>query len=283
MSGFRHLHPSTRSLKTGFTLIELLVVISIIALLIGILLPVLTSARSAAQTTQCLSNHRQIGIGLVGYQLDNDGYFGSDRNVAGAFGGAANGSKWDLAIARYFTGRKDFLDDTRDFLTCPTAIGIEDVGNIHYGGHEGLFFNPNAFFDPGIPVSNDPPVKVDDVENSSELIVIIDGERTAGGSTARIPAVPFSSGAWWGTTTVQAGLDLDLPIRPGDNGELDNFSGPAGIAWRHGGDREQNTVDPANGNGGWATNMLFVDSHAETRPNGSILNRNVAKPGIVTP
>ncbi|MEM6391593.1 MAG: DUF1559 domain-containing protein [Planctomycetota bacterium] len=67
-------HTPQPGTSLGFTLIELLVVISIIALLIGILLPVLSSARDASRSAQCLSNLKQFGIADALYQSDFDGY-----------------------------------------------------------------------------------------------------------------------------------------------------------------------------------------------------------------
>ncbi|MER3558995.1 MAG: hypothetical protein C4336_05760, partial [Armatimonadota bacterium] len=58
--------------QRGFTLIELLVVIAIIAILAAILFPVFAQAREKARQTQCLSNLKQVGTGLLMYANDYD-------------------------------------------------------------------------------------------------------------------------------------------------------------------------------------------------------------------
>ena len=86
----------TRSCHTnkGFTLIELLVVISIIALLIALLLPALSSAREAGNVAQCLSNSKTFGNLLQTYLNDNDDTFPAEP--------------WGLGMAKEFNWRQEF-------------------------------------------------------------------------------------------------------------------------------------------------------------------------------
>ncbi|MCA3004166.1 MAG: prepilin-type N-terminal cleavage/methylation domain-containing protein [Phycisphaerales bacterium] len=61
--------------RRAFTLIELLVVIAIIALLVGILLPSLGSARESARMAKCASNLRSLGIAAMTHANDRRGAF----------------------------------------------------------------------------------------------------------------------------------------------------------------------------------------------------------------
>ena len=74
-----------RRAQSGFTLIELLVVIAIIAILAAILFPVFARARENARRTSCLSNMKQLGLGIMQYTQDYDERFPA---------GLANGNNW---------------------------------------------------------------------------------------------------------------------------------------------------------------------------------------------
>src|SRR5436190_24368478 len=58
--------------RGGFTLVELLVVITIVAVLVGMILPALVSARDSAKRSNCANNLHQIGLALMLYAGDNN-------------------------------------------------------------------------------------------------------------------------------------------------------------------------------------------------------------------
>ena len=76
----------------GFTLIELLVVIAIIAILAAILFPVFQKVRENARRTACLSNLKQIGLGVVQYNQDFDE---KEPNSISQYG-SASGWAWQV-------------------------------------------------------------------------------------------------------------------------------------------------------------------------------------------
>ena len=70
-----------RHSRQKFTLIELLVVIAIIAILAGMLLPSLKSAREKARAVACISKLKQLGVGVNSYVMDNREFFFSSKTT----------------------------------------------------------------------------------------------------------------------------------------------------------------------------------------------------------
>lgn len=138
--------------KNAFTLIELLVVIAIIAILAAILFPVFARARENARRTSCLSNLKQIGLGLMQYTQDYD-----ERLPQGIYNPAVIYSGTEVQPARLFqvtnpaTGINNYLSwmdfiypyvKSTQIFTCPSARAAKSPPAPSYG------YN-NAFTDIG--------------------------------------------------------------------------------------------------------------------------------------
>ena len=155
--------------RLGFTLIELLVVISIIAMLMGILMPALGKARESARRVYCASNCKSLGIASVSFASDNDGwlpmmdatrdhlgaddvgwtksfpqkhwfyvelapYLGYNPEEYEEFFDAfeSRGNKWwqEISVAP-FLGDKP--PDAPDVLSCPSIRYSESLGAVYVG------------------------------------------------------------------------------------------------------------------------------------------------------
>ncbi|MBC8142133.1 MAG: DUF1559 domain-containing protein [Armatimonadetes bacterium] len=101
----------------AFTLIELLVVIAIIAILAAILFPVFAQAREKARQTSCLSNSKQIGLGMLMYLQDSDETFPRAWYYDNTPSDPVERYKWIDGIAPYVKNETMF--------TCPS----DDEGN----------------------------------------------------------------------------------------------------------------------------------------------------------
>lgn len=116
--------------RYGFTLIELLVVISIIALLIAILLPVLSQARESAQNIQCQANLHSLVVAEMAYVSDNRQQFTQCDTWVDSFGILRNGGGGSAGpgfadpteVLEVTEGSLfSYMSESRESYVCPVA------------------------------------------------------------------------------------------------------------------------------------------------------------------
>src|SRR5215212_5318129 len=106
--------------RKAFTLVELLVVIGIIAVLIAILMPALSRARSSANLVKCQSNLRQIYSAIAVYVNENQGFLPRSSDLNGGSSGTYAGTF--IALSRILGTQIE--DETKDPLA-PVFVCVE--------------------------------------------------------------------------------------------------------------------------------------------------------------
>ncbi len=177
------IHPPQN--RRAFTLIELLVVISIIALLIGILLPALSAARRTANSVTCLSRLRQIGQAVHIYAVDYKQSLPPGYGPSGSAGGFTN---WALLIYNTMgaSGTTFANQSSDEFLNeAFTDADILPLGDttdhpIVYSAHPRLMPDITRDEPGGSPLTGRrKPAVIDAIRNPSDLIMVFDGVQIA--------------------------------------------------------------------------------------------------------
>lgn len=260
-------------LNKGFTLIELLVVISIIALLVGILLPALSSARRSAKGMISLSNLRQIGIANQGYMNDHQDYLMQQESwyLEGQFSkakpaGTPKRAHWPDHLIRYCPEPKAFLsplltsaeleggfqksyavDGYTQYTHGGYGYNVQYLGCTKGNGGEGYNANLNT-----------------NVRVPTKTVLVGDTAGSRGGDAASAPGNSYAIDS--PHFSVAYGSKIGAYYKDKDH-VSPNETEPVGSyewVWR---------AYPAPRNNG-TPNFLFVDGHATAMPIGKIDDSN---------
>jgi len=183
----------------AFTLIELLVVIAIISILASILFPVFARARENARRASCMSNLKQIGLGVMMYVQDYDETYPPGYTKPG-------GTNTYLS-----TMIQPYTKSTQVFY-CPSSPTISVTTSILNGqyGLNGLIFP--------IPSNNPVPLKMAAIQSAASTYMIMDfgsyyasgiKSYSAAGSWEYLPGMGNAGGNCDASTPIPAGVRHD--------------------------------------------------------------------------
>ena len=209
--------------RSGFTLIELLVVIAIIAILAGLLLPVLAKAKEKGKSASCMSNLRQVGYAARLYADDYQGRYCHTFQVRG---NNAFRKAWFNFLHPYQKTTNIFLCPTRtvkfrEFMqNYPSESMDKAVSN--YGAN----FRLGGCDWPGVwDVAQWPAMKDTGVLRPATLIYVTDSGsrplRTRDPLMCVTPKSPEKAGAW-----IIHDPENDAPNTGGVTNDDPNWGGP---------------------------------------------------------
>lgn len=224
----------------AFTLIELLVVVAIIAMLISILLPSLSKARSMARMVKCASIQKQFGTAHHMYANESDDWFVPHT---------LNGTR--LAWYRNIKWRANLSlspgSNYPDGLVCPDVPEqFRTSAGKNYGGNGTA--DSSSPYDPNMTKVEDLPYNEGDYSTTATLTGIGQGRRTLR-SRVKSPSekLQLVDGADWNVSKWNANYAVHWDVYP----ELNLNEGGA---W--------NVTSYRHNEG---ANILMFDGHAEYR------------------
>jgi prepilin-type N-terminal cleavage/methylation domain-containing protein/prepilin-type processing-associated H-X9-DG protein len=274
--------------KHGFTLIELLVVIAIIAILAAILFPVFAQAREKARAITCLSNEKQMGLGILQYVQDYDETLPYANVISKADG---TETRWYQVVNPYIksgsalttginAGRQVGINGIWRCPSFPTNQAAE------YGVCDHLFpptdnSQPSGLFAPVVSVSV--------LQTPADTIMVLEkGQSDAGlpnSDGANGSSWPFFLGweGWWTDTvgnppgSVHTGVDRSVTGTPW--GATANCDETPDSTKNVGDDYGDCPTHPRYRHTG-TCNCLFTDGHAKAFQKGKIdWFKNIYDPG----
>jgi prepilin-type processing-associated H-X9-DG protein/prepilin-type N-terminal cleavage/methylation domain-containing protein len=267
----------------AFTLVELLVVIGIIAVLVGILLPVLGQARESARMIKCSSNLRNIATAALQYSFDNKGYL---LPAIIWKDGSVEPDAWPhLLVSRKYLPRQNIKAANapiafNSVLVCPSTVEFTTANSLIDGvrEHKSMVLEPQNLSNPaGLWVHYSYGIN----------------------GTSYDASHPFAAyNKFYPSTAISVGTMKATPLKKRNNAKKSSetvfmFDGKEWNVWNGGADGPKIIRTRIAGwrHGQWRSskpdtsgrvNVSFLDGHVETVPRAELPDEIAAGDGSFT-
>lgn len=214
----------------AFSLVEILVATAIMGVLAALLVSGMRGAADKGKEAKCMANLRQIGVGILTYVAENDGYL-PRPTIKASESGLAGDQMWSKQLGPYLPQRGNSATAPQNIVfVCPAAkyqgYALINISSTYTSSSAGFYFSgPGSMGS----ATQGPARSMATIENPAQTVLVTEGKQAAGGGSCT------SSLNW---TTAQADLSSTSP------------EGTANLDFRH--DEK--------------INLLFADGHVSVLP-----------------